>query len=216
MINFLKKLPDWIYKKKCYICGSSKENSKICSCCLKKINYLPYKEINCISKTKIYSCSFYEKTIQKMIRGIKYHNQKELSFYLAKILYKYWINLSLKNDSYVVIAVPLFEERLKKRKYNHMELIARDFCELTNFEYDFNSLKRIKNTKPQYDLTKKQREKNLKDAFCFTFDGLKNKNILLIDDISTTGATLKEIIKEIQKNCNNNITALVLSIPNNT
>jgi len=215
MINFLKKLPDWIYKKKCYICGSSKENSKVCSFCLNKTKYLPHKETHNILGVKIYSCCYYEGTIQKLIRGIKYHNQKELSVYLAKIMFKYWQNLSLTKDSYIIIPIPLFEKKLKKRKYNHMELIAKDFCKLTGYKTDSVSLKRIKNTKPQYDLTKKQREKNLKDAFSFSPDELKNKKLLLIDDISTTGTTLQEIIKEIQKTGNFDITALVVSVPNN-
>lgn len=214
MINFLKKLPDWIYKKKCYICGSSKENSKVCSYCLDKISFLPHKPINIILDTNIYSVSLYEKNIQKIIRGIKYHKQKELAFYLAKILFKYWQNLNLNNYTFVIIPVPMFKEKIKKRKYNHMDLIAEELSKLTNYETNFNSLERIKNTKPQYKLTKKQREKNLKDAFKLLPDNLLDKKILLLDDITTTGTTINEIIKEFQKHNITDITALTIATPN--
>lgn len=214
MINFLKKLPDWIYKKKCYICGSSKENKKVCSFCLEKIPFLAFKEVYQFSNIRIYSASLYEKNIQKLIRGIKYHKQKELDYYLAKVLFKYWKSLNTNDDEYIIIPVPMFKEKIKQRKYNHMNLIANEFSRLMNYELNLTSLERTKDTKPQYKLTKKQREKNLKDAFTLNPEALKSKKILLLDDITTTGSTLNEIIKEFQKHEITDITALTIASPN--
>lgn len=215
MINFIKKLPDWIYKKKCYVCSSSKENSKLCSFCLKQISFLPFASVNNLLNTNIYAASFYEKNLQKIIRGLKYHKQKELAFYLAKIMFTYWQNLHLDNDCYIVLPVPMFKEKIKKRKYNHMDLVAKEFCLLSGYEPDTTSVQRIKDTKPQYNLTKKQREKNLKDAFKILPENLINKKILILDDITTTGSTIEEIIKELQRNNISNIVALTASTPNN-
>ena len=78
-------------------------------------------------------------------------------------------------------------------------LVSKEFEKLTNgkCKTEEHIIKRIKNTKPQYKLTKKEREENLKDAFELVagFEMFKDKNILILDDIFTTGVTLREMVK---------------------
>jgi len=81
-----------------------------------------------------------------------------------------------------------------------MELVAIEFCNFTGYEPNFHAVKRIKNTKPQYNLSKSERLKNLSNAFQVNTTQLQNKRILLIDDICTTGSTFEELIKEFKKN----------------
>ncbi len=213
MIKHLKKLLDYIYKKKCYICSSSKGNSLFCNNCYEKLDYLPFKPVETIDNIDIFSCCYYKNSIQKLIRGLKYHNKKELSFYQAKIMSDYWKNIKEKENNYLVIPVPLHKDRLKQRKYNHMDLVAQDFCKLNGYCLNTNIVKRIKNTSPQYKLTKKEREKNLSGAFKIEIKEKITTPILLIDDITTTGSTLLEIIKELKKAGIKDIKALTTSIP---
>lgn len=158
-----------------------------------------------ISGIKVYTCGLYQEEMQKLIRGVKYHNQKELAFYQAKFMWEYLKNLDL-NKKFLVVPVPLSKERKKKRKYNHMELVAEEFCKLSGYSYDFELIRRVKNTKPQYNLKRNERMKNLENAF----EVMKNtdKHVLLIDDICTTGSTFESIIFELNKNGIYNITCL--------
>jgi len=213
MIDFLDKLLDWIYKKRCYFCKSSKESVKMCSKCYDELDFLPVKPNRIHNDIRIYCAGVYSKNLQKMIRGLKYHNQKDLAYYQAKFMYEYWQKLNLEGD-YEIIPVPIFHKRKKQRKYNHMELVAKEFSTLTNYEINFNLIKRIKDTKPQYKLNKAQRLDNLYNAFEVDKNHIhKNKKILIIDDICTTGSTFEEMIKELNKNGIYDITCFATTTP---
>ena len=210
MKNFLLGLLDWIYKKKCYVCGSSKECVKLCSKCYDKIVFNSKNPNRVILNVKVYASGFYDTILQKIIRGLKYHGQCELAFYQAKFMWEYWQTLNLGNN-FVVVPVPLHKTRQKKRKYNHMELVALEFCKLSGYEYDFNLIKRIKNTKPQYRIKRYERMENLSGAFEVTFETKPSKTVLLIDDICTTGSTFESMILTLNKKGIYNITCLATS-----
>lgn len=205
MKNYLIGLLDWIYKKKCYFCNSSKEGLKMCSNCYGELDYLPFEVNREIFDIDIYCAGVYEQGLQKLIRGLKYHGQRELAYFQAKFMYDYWQKI-VEEDDYEVVPVPLFRKREKNRKYNHMNLVAQEFCKLSGYELNSNLVRRIKDTKPQYKLNRAQRMENLSNAFEINKDSKTNKKILLIDDICTTGATFESIIIELK---NNNINDIV-------
>ena len=164
MWNLLENFLDWIYKKKCYFCGNSNESVKMCSKCFDKLEYLPIRVNRIYNNVNIYCAGLYNKDLQKMIRGLKYHNQKDLSYYQAKFMWSYWQKLNVEGD-FQIIPVPIYPKRKKQRKYNHMELVANEFSSLSGYEVNTNLIKRIKDTKPQYKLNKAQRMINLDKAF---------------------------------------------------
>ena len=96
-----------------------------------------------------------------------------------------------------------------------MDLVAEKFGELTNFEVNKNLLLRIKDTQKQFKLNKKERIQNIKNAFDINkkMELSKDINILIIDDITSTGITLEEIIKILKSNGYKNIQALTLATP---
>ena len=152
--------------------------------------------------------------MQKLIRGIKYHKQKELSFYQAKFMSEYFNRLNL-NKNYQVVPVPLYKDRQRKRGYNHMELVGEEFCKLTGMVLNTKLITRIKNTKPQYKLKRTERMENLKNAFCVNLEFLENDlDILIIDDIFTTGSTFESMIQEFNKNNIYNITCFAAASAN--
>ncbi len=200
MKKFLVNLLDWIYKKRCYFCKNSKESLRMCSKCYDALTPLPVNVNRIINGINVFCAGNYSKELQKLIRGLKYHKQKDLAFYQAKFMYEYWEKFNYKED-FQVVPVPLHKKRLKKRGYNHMELVAEQFCYLTGYEPNFEFIERTKDTKPQYRLTKKQRAQNLHKAFKIDKSKyIPNKKILLIDDICTTGSTFEEIINELKEN----------------
>lgn len=213
MINFLKILLDYIYKQKCYFCGKSYENNIFCSSCMNNISFLPNKTIAKVLDKDVYCLSFYSGVIKKLIKAVKYHNKKDLALYQAQIMFEFWEKIEDKKDKYTIIPVPIHKNRFKKRKYNHMELVGKHFSQMTGYEINASFITRKKDTKPQYKLSKQEREENLKDAFCVNTTMAPEGSVLLIDDISTTGATFFEMIKELQKNKIEDITCFVTAVP---
>ena len=212
MKDFFIGLLDWIYKKKCYFCRHSEECVIMCSKCYNTMDFLPVKVNRIIYNKNIYCAGIYNKNLQKLIRGLKYHKQKELAKYLAQFMYEYWQKIEDKNN-FQVVPVPIFEARKKQRKYNHMDLVAEEFCKLSGCTLNKDLIKRIKNTKPQYKLKKPEREQNLKNAFKVNKENFLPMKILLIDDICTTGSTFEAMIKEFEKHDIFDITCLAATTP---
>ncbi len=212
MKRFFIGLLDWIYKKRCYFCRSSKECVKMCSSCYDEMEHLSCQTNRIIDGKKVFCAGVYQKNLQKLIRGLKYHNQPDLAYYLAKFMAEYFEKITEDRD-FQIIPVPIFEKRKKRRKYNHMELVGEELARLTGMKYNPELIKRIKDTKPQYNLKKPQRAENLKDAFEVDTTKLQEGKLLIIDDICTTGSTFEEMIKEFQKNGIEDIICLAATTP---
>lgn len=205
---------DLIYRKKCYFCGKSKHSLKMCPECYEKLEHSSYITNRIIHGIDIYCAGTYTKELQKLIRGLKYHKQRELAYYQAKFMYDYFLQISaLQNKSFVLTAVPLHPNRIRKRKYNHMELVCEEFSKLSGFPCDFDLIKRVKDTKAQYNLNRKERMENLHKAFETDKSSYNGENILILDDICTTGATFEEIINSLKSAGINNITCFATATP---
>lgn len=213
MIKRLKQILDWIYYKKCYFCKKASPNGFICDACYDEIISNLSKKRRIINNVEIWSIGTYKDKIQKLIRGIKYHNQKEFAYYTALILFDFWQKTPYNTIDFEIIPMPLHVKRLKKRKYNHSELIANEFSKLTGYSVNTELVFRVKDTKPQYKLTKPERLNNLKGAFKVNKEKYNGKNLLLIDDICTTGVTMQEIINALNKSGINKLCGLVVSTP---
>lgn len=98
----------------------------------------------------------------------------------------------------MIIPIPLHKKKLAKRGYNQAELIASALGKELGIKTDTTVLKRKIYTKPQKDLSNRERKKNLEHAF-ETRGDLPWKRILLVDDIYTTGATIDEAAKILKK-----------------
>lgn len=212
MLKKLESLLDWIYKKKCYFCRNSKEAVRMCSKCYEQMDYLPIGINRKIEEKNIYCAGIYSKNLQKLIRGLKYHNQKDLAYYLAKFMAEYFNQITNRKDL-EIIPVPIFPKREKKRKYNHMNLVGQEFSRITSNTLNTELITRIKDTKPQYKLKREERIKNLSNAFKVDKSKYNGKTLLIIDDICTTGSTFEEIIKELKRNGINDIICLAATTP---
>lgn len=178
--------------------------SDICTMCLKQLesneNYLckdciDYLKDNSSVKNKgnFYYIYYYNEKIRKLIGDYKLKNRKGLSIIMSDILKEKISDIILKNHIDVVIPVPISKKRQLERGFNQVEEIL--ICSNIKFYKIF----RIKETDHMYNLkSKEDREENIKEVFKVDID-LNNKSILVVDDILTTGATVKEIVKEIRK-----------------
>ena len=214
MKNFLNSLLDLIYRKKCYFCRKSKYSLRMCPECYDKLEFSDFNANRIIDGIDVFCAGVYTRELQKMIRGLKYHNQKDLAYFQAKFMYEYFSNLEkLQNKDFEIIPVPQHEKRIKQRKYNHMELVCVEFSKLCGQNYNFNLIKRIRDTKPQYKLNRNQRLKNLLNAFQVDKENYKNKTVLIMDDICTTGSTFEEMIRELKNNGISDIVCFATSTP---
>ena len=214
MIKILEKLLDLIYIQPCLICHSIKEDKIICSKCYKKIRFMPKGVFRQEKGVNVYACTIYDGVIKQLIKEFKYYNKKRLGKLMAELMFQYWKELNIQGE-FTVIPVPIHKNRRKERKYNHMDITGEELSKLTNYKINKNFLIRIKDTQKQYKLHKSERIKNIKDAFSINLSENieQSENLLIIDDITSTGITVEEIVKLLKNNGYNHITVLTLSTP---
>ena len=202
---FFSEILNFLYKKSCLFCNNRKENTFLCSKCKKEVKFNEFKILKNTDGINIYSCCNYSGVPQKLVRLLKFHNKKVLSVEIAKLMKQYIDFLNIDFSDYEIICVPLHKKKKKKRGFNQCELISNELSKLLDINVNFDLIKRIKNTKPMYNLKINERRENLKDAFLVEKQNFHNKKLLLIDDIITTGTTVSEIIKSLK---NENITEI--------
>lgn len=165
---------------------------------------------------KCIACFDYDKAAKNLIYKLKYSGAKYVAKVFSKFLYQTFKVANFDNID-IVCCAPLNLKRLKTRGYNQAQVLAECFCKEAfengeNFEVNFDLLKRVKNTPTQTHLTREERLENLKDAFELSCDKTKvrGKNILIIDDIFTTGATMEEMTKVLKSNGVNKVYGLTV------
>jgi ComF family protein len=141
------------------------------------------------------SFGLYEGILKKAINLLKYHGIKRLSRPLSEIL------LEIKMPQVeIVIPVPLHERRLRQREFNQSALLAKYVAKSLGTTLILDCLIKIRDTMPQVGLSAKDRKKNIKKAFEVKDEEIiKGKDIMLIDDVFTTGATVQECSKVLKK-----------------
>jgi ComF family protein len=156
-----------------------------------------------------YAVSFgpYEGVLRKAINLLKYHNIKRLSKPLSDIILKTGIP---RAD--VIIPVPLYEKRLRHREFNQSALLAKHMAKSLGVALILNCLVKIRDTMPQVGLSSKERIMNIRKAFKTRNKGLiTDKNVLLVDDVLTTGATVRECSNVLKKSGAGNIYVVTLA-----
>lgn len=179
----------------CYKCGHPFEqvaSSKkmLCASCAKK-KQTPFRlnrSALCyddISKDLILALKFMDKT----------ENAKTLAKWLSMAGYDIW-----QEGVDVLVPVPLHYKRLIKRRYNQSALLVKELSKITGITADYMSLVKHKSTKPQVQFSGHERVKNVKGAFSVKhIEKIKGKRVVLIDDVMTTGSTLKECALALKK-----------------
>lgn len=114
------------------------------------------------------------------------------------------------NNEFVVVPVPLHSRRLRERGFNQAEILAKITCEIYKLDLSFD-LKRIRKTAQQSKLSKEDRISNVHGAFSWKGAGKAPKRILIIDDVYTTGSTMKECARILKENGAMEVCGLVLA-----
>ena len=193
------KLINIIFPPSCFIC--KKEGKNLCDDCLpsfKKPVDSPYLYIHSLY-------SFKDKRVKDIIHAIKYHHRRDLILPLIRG-YKF----SIPPDS-ILIPIPMPTLRKYMRGYNQAELRAKEISKEKNVSTRSDILIRFKNKKRQVTTkTRGERIKNQKNSFDLK-SSVADMNIILIDDVTTTGATLDEARKVLLKNGARSVNAITLA-----
>lgn len=187
--QLLRKL---LFDNTCSLCGCYLENKGyLCSKCVVKLE----KMSSLKQRGNLYYLYYYT-DIKKIIFDLKFKNRKGVTDSLNKYIRNSIEEIKAKEKIDVVISVPINKKRLLERGYNQVDEI------LKSAGIEFENIERVKNTKHMYEIKERnKREENVKKAFKIEKNYFQ-KNILIVDDIVTTGATLKEIEKEFLENQN--------------
>lgn len=142
----------------------------------------------------------YEGTIKELIHGFKYENKRHLGALLSAELIKFIkeYDLPIKTLN-AVIPVPIHAVKLREREYNQSQILSEYIAKEFNKEILNGTLIRRRWTKTQTDLRLEERLKNIKGCFCLKQpDAICKKNILLVDDVLTSGATASEAARVLK------------------
>ena len=146
------------------------------------------------------------------IYRFKYRNRRSYAKVFAREMEKYYGSWIRKREIGVMIPVPLHAARRRHRGYNQAELLAEELSVLTGIPVEKKALFRIRNTIPQKSLDTGERKKNLQGAFAVSGRWKPVKNVLLIDDIYTTGSTIEHAARVMHRAGAENVYFLTISI----
>lgn len=150
------------------------------------------------------SALWYDAAMRQSISRFKYHGRQEYAGYYGAVLEEKFGDWIREVEPQALIPVPLHKKRYQKRGYNQAELIARELGRRCSVPVDGEYLFRKRETTPQKELSRGERQKNLRDAFYIgnvSGELCKYKRcVIIIDDIYTTGSTVESCSHVLRTN----------------
>lgn len=218
ILKIQKQILNLIYPQVCGICGKIYPKS-LCNKC--EINLKKQLDINIINQGEEIEDKYfdelmyifkYEGQIRKIILDYKFNDKSYMYLMLANFILKNKKIFEKIKKYDKIIPVPVSKKRLKIRGYNQSYLIAKEIANQTNLELLNNCLIKTKNIIEQSKLNKEERKQNIQGVYELKNEELiKDKKILLIDDIYTTGSTVNECSKILRQGNPTKIGILVLA-----
>ena len=211
-ISLFEKFLNIAFPKRCPCCERVIANSDIlCSECSKELKDIVYRKY----ATGGYPCVSavaYDGVFAKAILKFKFEGKKQYSHQLATLIADA-VKKEYSEEIFDYITyVPLHKVRLRSRGYNQSELLAKSLSEILGIPA-IETLRKTRNNEPQHTMNAKKRSENVKGAYRVIDKNLvEGKNILLLDDIITTGNTLGECAKTLDKHLPRSINCVTFAI----
>ena len=140
----------------------------------------------------------YDDNVASVIYAAKFFERPELAEFLGRQVALEWQETGFFDDIDLLVPVPIHPRRLNERGYNQSEYICRGLASVLGIPIDTTTIRRVRDTPKQSQLTDAERRVNVEHAFRITEPILwHKKHIMLVDDVITTGATVRNCIKEI-------------------
>lgn len=170
----VKRVPEPV----CQCCGRPLSRPALCPACMD--SHPPYDAVR--------SWAFFEGPLRHALHSLKYYRNVALGDVLAGHLVMYVKKLGWQVD--MVVPVPLGRQRMNERGYNQAGLLALPVSFFQNWHYSPQAVTRIRETRSQVGLSVNERRENISGAFRADPHRVSGKIILLMDDVTTTGATM--------------------------
>lgn len=201
MNRFLDFIIHLFYPARCAFCNKITEREKVCcdecNSQIKGVDSITTVLNNTFCVSAFPYSSIYRKAILNFKLKEKIQNADTHSLYMLRAIREYY-----NDDNFdCVTAVPLSEKQKLKRGFNQSEILARKIAESLGVPYK-ECLVKVKDNKPQHSLNRDLRKSNVKGVYKTANKQTTNLKILLIDDIVTTGSTLEECARVLQKSKN--------------
>lgn len=219
MIERLIKL---IYPPRCVFCNSiivQSSKLEICDNCYSKLHFIK-NTLNLqgepFASNKFCSdivCLFeYTGIVRQSILKYKFYNKQSFYRTFGKLLSICVKEVTNNRNFDIIISVPLHKDKLKSRGYNQSQLISNVISKELGVLVFSDLLVKVKNTSSQSLLRREERKLNIKGAFELRrTDLIRDKSVLLVDDILTTGSTILECSRILTEAGAKEITAAVLA-----
>lgn len=222
MEKILRIITDIIFPAKCIVCNAlSTSDLLLCASCWKEIEFItepgcsacgfPFDFdmgadalcVSCVKSRPYFDRAFaafrYTTSSKAFVYKLKYQDQLYIAAFFAR-----FITNKLRNfyEYRIVIPVPMHRNKLRKRLYNQSAILARQVAKTLRLDYFPNILIKTKDTIAQSKLNRERRKQNIVNSFAVLEDYkniIKGHNVILIDDVYTTGATVNECSKILKK-----------------
>jgi ComF family protein len=142
----------------------------------------------------------YSGVAREMVQGLKYHDRTDLAPWMAKWMARAGADLIVDAD--VVVPVPLHWRRFFRRQFNQSAELGRAIARCSGLAFAPSTVRRVKLTRQQVGLERRQREENVRAAFRVPAEAeieIAGRRVLLVDDVFTTGATVRAVAKALKK-----------------
>jgi ComF family protein len=208
----LSSLLNFFYPRTCVSCGNVllQHEYLFCLHCLHNLPETRYHEFEESPVSQLFwgrvpvenvgAFLFYKKgdMVQKILHHLKYYGTKEVGAFLGKIYGIQLIHYEKWKEIDMIIPIPLHKKKERERGYNQSEWIAKGLSAGMQIPYHTNLLIRSEFTETQTKKSRFHRWQNVKDVFQLAdLETLKNKHVLLCDDVLTTGATLEAAVQKL-------------------
>jgi ComF family protein len=177
-------------KVDCLLCGRSNEKTICLGCHQQLCEGARARPLDMMDRLPVFTWGSYEGGLKRVIWAMKYDGQRQVGNLLGQLLGKRWKAHGL--PQLTLVPIPMYEEKRQQRGYNQADLIAQGVARITNHTIAPKLLVRSRSTVPQWGLSMVDRQENLRSAFVVAPHPGPKPQILLVDDIYTTGATAVE------------------------
>lgn len=203
---------DVFYPPRCPICGMEVTKEEVlCPACLKSLPRTEqsvlrensteqlFRDIRRFERGAAFLFFQHGSVVQDLVLSLKFNERPDIGYALAKQAAREFGETHFFEDIDVIIPVPLHPKRFRERGYNQAEWIARGLSEVTGIPMDTTHIVRLRNNPHQASLKEKDRHANTHGLFTITHpEDLYRKHILLVDDVVTTGSTMRACIKALR------------------
>lgn len=187
-----------ILQRSCPLCDRS-TSEPLCLDCLRRLERDRFTHPAQFWQERVFAWGSYTDTLKRTISALKYDRHPELGTLLGEGLGRSWLNAGLHQGKVTVIPIPMHPEKQQQRGYNQAELISQAFCQMTGDAHQPGGLQRIRATEALFGLSPQKREQTLSQAFEIGKGIGRNRPVLIIDDIYTTGATARAAIQVLHR-----------------